>query len=378
MRARLLAVAAAVILLVTSSAPAFAASPPRVRVTIEAVDLAGAAVAGIPVTVTSIIDSESLTTNAYGRATVRIDITPGETVTATANGMTFEYTDADDRDRFRSKVTIPTAQGYVIAWAQADLDGDTLYDTVWHRARAGANDRWIVQLTTGPVRSVNWGGEVVSIFTAEFTDDPANELVAVEKLTNGEYNAWVYSEVFDDEERISLGAMPELWWLQAPFDADAHNDILFYGGGVTGPYEFTLAYSATQRATSFELGVAGAYLYEETQDVGGDGLDDVVVAANNPGIWTDWWVWDSADQTVHKVEMGLWEGTPSAEGFGDCDSDGLLEFISVADIEGSTDRIWTSYEYASYQLYDVTLGPENDRGPGPEHCPPEWLATAGG
>lgn len=378
MRARLLTVAAAAILLVTSSTPAHAASPPRVRVTIDAVDLAGAAVAGIPVMVTSSIDSESLTTNAYGRATVRIDITPGETVTATANGMTFEYTDANDRDRFTSEVTIPTAQGYVVAWAQADVDGDTLYDTVWQQVRTGMSDRWLIELTTGGVREVNWGGDVVAVFTVDFTDDPANELVAIEQHADGEYELWVYSELADDEEDISLGALPELWWSVGRFDADAHNDLLFYGGGVTGPWQFTLAYSATQRATSFELGVAGAQLYEETVDIGGDGLNDVVVAANNPDIWTDWWVWDSADRSVHLVEIGLYNGQPSSEGFGDCDSDGLAEFISVATIEGSADRIWTSYEYASYQLYDVTLGPENDRGPGAEHCPPEWIATAGG
>lgn len=74
---------------------------------------------------------------------------------------------------------------------------------------------------------------------------------------------------------------------------------------MTGPWQFTLACSATQRATSFELGVAGAYLYEETVDVGGDGPDGIVVAAINPGIWMDWWVWDSADHSLHKVEMGL-------------------------------------------------------------------------
>ena len=373
MRARILAVAAAVALLVTASTPAYAASPPRARVTIEAVDLAGAGVAGIPVTVVSSIDSESLVTDAGGTARVRIDVAAGDTVTATSNGETFTYTDVDDGDRLEAQVTIPTAQGYTVVWAQADLDGDTLYDTVWHQPRASANDRWIIQLTTGPVRTASWGGEVVSIFTAEFTDDPANELVAIEQLPNGEHKAWIYSEVVDDEERISLGTLPSLAWTQAPLDADAHNDLLFYGGGVTGPWQFTIAYSATQRATSFDLGSAGAYLYEETTDIANDGFDDIVVAIDSPDIWTTWWVWDSADQAVHIVEMGLYNGQPATEGFGDCDEDGLLEFISVADIEGSTDRIWTSYEYASHELYDVTLGPEDDRGPGREHCPADWL-----
>lgn len=364
----LAALAAAALLTLGAVAPAQAATP-SVRLTIEAVDLAGAGVPGIPVT----IAGTTTTTDSRGRVKSKLPITPGETLTATANGTTLTFPSVDDGDRLEAQVTIPIAQGYEIAWAQASLDGDTLYDTVWHQARAGANDRWIIQLTTGPVRQVNWGGEVVSIFTAEFTDDPANELVAVELLPNGEHRAWVYSEVADEEERISLGVLPELWWLQDSFDADAHNDILFYGGGVTGPWQFTLAYSATQRATSFALGTAGAYLYEETTDVGGDGLDDIVVAIDSPDIWTTWWVWDSADQAVHVVDMGLYNGQPATEGFGDCDADGLAEFISVASVAGSTDRIWTSYEYASGELYDVTLGPEFDRGPTSEHCPPEWL-----
>lgn len=364
----LAALAAAALLALGAVTPAHAASP-SARITIEAVDLAGAGVPGILVT----IEGTTTTTDARGRAKLKLPITPGQTLTATANGTTFTFPDVDDGDRLEAQITIPIAQGYDIAWAQADLDGDTLYDTVWHQPRANANDRWIIQLTTGPVRQVSWGGDVVSIFSAEFTDDPANELVAIEQLADGEHKAWIYSEVADDEDRISLGVLPSLAWTQAPLDADAHNDILFYGGGETGPWQFTIAYSATQRATSFDLGEAGAYLYEETTDIAGDGLDDIVVAIDSPDIWTTWWVWDSADQAVHIVEMGLYNGQPATEGFGDCDADGLLEFISVADIEGSTDRIWTSYEYASHELYDVTLGPEDDRGPGREHCPPEWL-----
>lgn len=373
------AIAAALTLTLACAMPAQAASGPQVRVQLDAVDLAGAGVPNVTFTVWSSIDSATLTTDSWGHSHTKLDFVPGETIFSDSTDTRIddayvEYPDADDGERFDSEATVTIAQGFTLVWSLADLDGDTIYDNVWQQVRANASDRWIIDLSSGPVRDVRFASSpVVSVFSTNFTADPANELTVVEQLASGEYRLWVYSEVADDVQRVSLGALPRLWWLQDNFDGDGLNDILFYDDGATGAYQFTLAYSSTRRAAKFSMGTADAYLYEESQDVGGDGIKDVVVALDSPDIWTSWWVWDSSTRSVHRVDMGLHNGHPSTEGFNDGDHDGLAEFVSVADIAASSDRIWEVYEYASGEYFSVVLGPEDDRGPSSDDYPPSWF-----
>lgn len=380
MRKLIVAAVAAAALVVSPSAAAVADTA-EARVRIDAVDLTGVGVPEVTFTVTSSLEAATITTDKWGHATATLDIAPGETIVSDSTdprvrAARVEYPDAEDGDRFRSQAVVAIAQGYEVAWAQSDLDGDTSYDTVWHQARVGSSDRWVIDLTTGPVRVERFAPyTVVSIFTANFTVDPANELVAIEQLPSGEYRAWVYSEVAGSLLRIDLGAMPTLWWLQDDFDGDGLRDILFYSDGSDGAYHFTLALSSTQKALTFSAGSPGALFYEESQDVTGDGIHDVVLGEGILGDTTRWWVWESGDRTVHTVDVGTIGGQPSAEGFNDGDADGLLEFVTVSDVEGSTsgERLWEVYEYASGDYFAVVLGPEDDRGPSPQHYPPSWF-----
>lgn len=380
MRAKtVLALLVASNLTLAGAAPATAATP-QVRVSIEVDDLAGAPVAGVTFTVWSSVASTTVTTDAYGNARARLAIAPNDIVDSDSDDPRLydplrEFTDADDGDRFSTAHVANLAQGFEPAWAQADLDGDTVYDTVWHQARVGSNDRWIIQLSTGTVRDVRFGYyPVVSIFTQNVTDDPANELWAVEKLPGGQFRLHVYSEVADEKDRIDLGAVTALSHEFDDFDGDGLNDILFYSEE-TDPFEFTLVYSSDQSVAKFGMGTPGALFFSESTDVGGDGIADVVVAAasTDDHIWTTWWVWDSATRSVHLVELGVYSGQPGSEGMPDGDDDGLREFIVVSDIEGSENRIWEVYEYATGEYFAVELGPEDDRGPSSEHYAPSWF-----
>lgn len=377
MRTILAAAAAALLLTLGVSTPAVAATS-QARVSIEADDLVGVGVPGVVFTVTSGSATVTVTSNTYGDATARVAVTPGDTVVVSTTdsrvtGLPKTFTSVDSGDRLTATATVGIAQGYTIVWAQSDLDGDTVYDTIWHKPQVGVNDRWVVQLSTGPVQTDRFAsGTVVDIYTTDFTSDPANELVAIEQLASGEYRAWVYSELAGQEQRINLGAMPTLWHLFDDFDGDGLRDILYYSDGSSGAYQFTLVLSSTQRALKFSAGSPGAFFFEETTDVTGDGIDDIVLGEGMLGSTTRWWVWESDDRTVHTVDVGTIGGQPGVEGFSDGDGDGLREFIMVSDLPGD-DRLWEVYEYATGDYFTVVLGPEDDRGPSPEHYPADWF-----
>lgn len=352
----------------------FEATPAQARVSIGADDLVDVGVPGVVFTVASSLASTTVTTDTYGNATAKLAIAPDDTVTVSTTDtrvkpQTQTFTNVDDGARLTHETTVNIAQGYDLAWAQSDLDGDTIYDQIWHRAVVGANDRWVFQLSTGATQTQRFAsGTVVDIYTTNFTTDPANELVAIEQLTSGEYRAWVYSEVADTELRITLGTLPDLFNQLDDFDGDGLRDLLYWSPG----YDFTLALSSTQKALTFTAGTPTAFLFEEATDVTGDGIHDIVLGEAEPGVTTHWWVWQSDDRTVHTVDVGSIGGQPASEGFNDGDADGLLEFVMVSDLPGD-DRLWEVYEYATGDYFTVVLGPEDDRGPSPEHYPADWF-----
>lgn len=370
------ALAAALALLVASGAAALASDDARVD--IEVLDLAGQGVAGVTVTVTAASGaSQEATTDAWGKARVRLEVAPGDSLMAVASVATREGAwSADDvglGDRLDAAFTVPIAQGFTRVSAVRDVTGDGVADTVWHLPRSGAHDDWLVLGSDGTVRTARFGfGAVAWAGITRLDATPGAKVVALEQVSDG-YRLWTWSPATGAESHTDVGSLPSLDALENDMDGDGLTDLLFYSSEPTADgFHFTAAF-ADGRVAHFTLGGPASSFFPELADVTGDGLPDVFVASAIPGQTIRWYVWQSDDEAVHTADMGTHGETVVDDALLDGDHDGLPEFLGAFEVDGVS-RGWEVLEYATGDQFAVVLGPEDDRGPGSDDYPAGWFA----
>lgn len=372
-RASWAALALAVTLVGTTATGAVAASG-SARVDIEVVDLAGAAVEAVTVTLTAASGAtETVTTDEWGGARSRLEVATGDTILVTAPG-TVEGSatlSAEPGERYDLELTVAIAQGYERVNGVRDADGDGTADILWHRANAGAQDDWLVQGGDGSVTQTRFAsGNVAWAGMVRIDATPGVEAVALEQIPGG-YRMWTWHVPLNEESRVDLGEIPGFDFLEYDLDGDGLKDLLFYGSEPgAGGFDFVAAFGDGGVAR-FALGGATSTFYPELADVTGDGLPDVFVAEAIPGTTIRWDVWESDDQAVHSATLGTHGETVFDDTLLDGDSDGLPEFLGGYYVDG-VNRGWEVLEYATGEQFAVVLGPEDDRGPSSHDYPATW------
>ncbi len=370
------AAALAVALVSVTGAGASAASD-SARVDIEVVDLAGAGVPDVAVTLWAASGAtETVITDSWGGARSRLAVAPGDTIVVTAPTTVEDSTTlaVQPGGRYDVEFTAAIAQGYDRVNGVRDADGDGTPDVLWHKANAGAQDDWLAQAGDGSVTLTRFAsGTVAWAGMVRIDAVPGVEAVALEEIPGG-YRMWTWNVPLNEESRVDLGELPGFDFLEYDLDGDGLKDLLFYGSepGANG-FDFVAAFGDGDVAR-FALGGPASTFYPELADVSGDGLPDVYVAEAIPATTIRWDVWESDDQAVHSATLGTHGETVLDDTLLDGDGDGLPEFLGAYYVDGVS-RGWEVLEYATGDHFAVELGPEDDRGPSSGDYPAAWMTS---